>query len=390
MANPPSSPGTRAPVVPSEPESRAVIERAGGTGLAAEGPVPRWVLRTAGYAWAAVGLALAAAGLGYALFWLASTVVPVALAFLLAALLGGPTGWLRRRGVPRVLAVVAVLVLTALLLVGALLFVGERAAAELGSLDVSLKQGVGQVQSQLDSLGVVSSEQLSEAAGAAYDQFVAGPKPKGGERTSVVLSGALTGFSVLAEAALALFVLFFFLLEGERMWRFFVGLAPARQEDFDTVGQRAWGALNAYLRGIALVALFNAVTLALALYLIGVPLVRSLAILMFLATFVPVVGSYLAGTAAALVALAFNGGSDALLVVAAVVVIGQVEGNLFYPRVVGRRVRLHPAVIVLVLSVGTTLAGVVGALVAVPIAAMVGAGASYLRSRRAAPTPMLG
>jgi len=175
------------------------------------------------------------------------------------------------------------------------------------------------------------------------------------------------------------------------MWRFFVGLAPARhREDFDTVGQRAWGALNAYLRGIALVALFNAVTLALALYLIGVPLVRSLAILMFLATFVPVVGSYLAGTAAALVALAFNGGSDALLVVAAVVVIGQVEGNLFYPRVVGRRVRLHPAVIVLVLSVGTTLAGVVGALVAVPIAAMVGAGASYLRSRRAAPTPMLG
>lgn len=347
-------------------------------------PVPRWVPAAAAYAWSFVGVSLAATGLGLALYWLATTVVPLVIAFLLAALLGAPTGWLRRRGLASALAVVVVLVLAALLLAGALVFVEQRAVAEIGSLDLSVKQGIEQVRNGVASLGLVSPEQLDRAAAAAYDQFVAGPRPKGGERTSAVLTGALTGFSVLTEAALALFVLFFFLLEGGRIWGFFVGLVPERhREDLDGVGRGAWGALEAYLRGITLVALFNAAFLALALYLIGVPLVRSLAIVMFLATFVPVVGSYIAGAVAALVAFAFNGGTDALLVIAAVILIGQIEGNVFYPRVVGRRVRLHPVTIVLALSVGSTVAGIVGALVAVPMAAMVGAAVSYLRFRPA-------
>ncbi|MGI8579691.1 MAG: AI-2E family transporter [Solirubrobacteraceae bacterium] len=358
--------------------------------------VPRWVRSTAVYSWAFVGLALATAGLAYALVWMATIVIPLVVALFLTALLGSPTGWLRRRGLPSALAVLLVLGLTALLVVGAIVYVEQRAATEFGSVDFSLDQGLEKAERRLTSLGIVSSQQLSEAAVAAKDQFISSPArlPRG-ERTSALLSGALAGFSALTEAALALFILFFFLLEGDRIWAFFVGLVPARRrEDFDAVGRGAWAALRAYLGGITLVALFNAVLLLIALYLIGVPLVRSLAIVMFLATFVPVVGSYVAGAVAALVALAFNGGTDALLVVLAVIVIGQIEGNLFHPRVVGRRVNLHPVVIVLVLAAGTTLAGIAGALVAVPLAAMIGASGSYFRSRASGgnelPAPVAG
>lgn len=159
--------------------------------------------------------------------------------------------------------------------------------------------------------------------------------------------------------------------------------APESRADADAIGRRAWGTLQAYLSGIALVALFNTVLTGIALYAIGVPLVRSLMILMFLATFFPLVGSYVAGSVAALVALVFGGVSDALLVLGAVVVIQQLEGNLFYPLVVGRRVQLHPVVIVLALAAGGTLAGVLGAFVAVPLATVIGAAGGHLRTSSA-------
>ncbi|MGI8596902.1 MAG: AI-2E family transporter [Thermoleophilaceae bacterium] len=384
MVDPQSSrtPPVSSDVQALEAEGRALSDRQGPSPALDVG-VPRWVRSTAVYSWAFVGLALATAGLAYALAWMATIVIPLVVALFLTALLGGPTGWLRRRGLPSALAVVLVLVLTGFLVVGAVVYVEQRAVTEFGSVDFSLDQGLQKVDRGLTSLGIVSSQQLAEAAAAAKDQFLSGPaRLPEGERTSALLSGALTGFSVLAEAALALFILFFFLLEGDRIWAFFVGLVPGRhRHDFDAVGRGAWAALRAYLQGITLVALFNAGLLMVALYLIGVPLVRSLGIVMFLATFVPVVGSYLAGAVAALVAFAFNGGTDALLVIGAVIVIAQVEGNLFYPRVVGRRVNLHPVVIVLVLGAGTTLAGIAGALVAVPLAAMIAAAGSHFRSR---------
>ena len=151
------------------------------------------------------------------------------------------------------------------------------------------------------------------------------------------------------------------------------------------VGRRAWGALQAYLRGITLVAVFNSATLGLALLVIGVPLAASLMIVMFLATFIPVVGSYLAGAVAALVALVFVGTTEALVVLAAVVVLQQIEGSFFYPLVVGRRVRPHPVVIVLALTTEAILAGILGALVAVALAAMVATTASYFRSPASSP-----
>lgn len=347
--------------------------------------MPRW-LRTAGaYAWAFVGLALAAVALAYALARLRVVVVPVIAAFFVTALLSSPARWLRRRGLPGWASSLAALGLALLALAGAIVFVEQRVAFQFGAVDFSVQRGLEQIERVLVGLPFISPAQIAEAAAAVKDQFLSTPRPPGGERMSALLSGALTGITVLAEAALAVFVSFFFLLEGERLWRACLGLwAPESRADADAIGRRAWGTLQAYLSGIALVALFNTVLTGIALYAIGVPLVRSLMILMFLATFFPLVGSYVAGSVAALVALVFGGVSDALLVLGAVVVIQQLEGNLFYPLVVGRRVQVHPVVIVLALAAGGTLAGVLGAFVAVPLAAVIGAAGGHLRTSSAA------
>lgn len=351
------------------------------------GPVPRGVRTVAAYAWAFVGVALAVVALSYAIARLYVVVLPVIVAFFLAALLGGPAGWLRRRGLPSWAATVLVLALFAVVLIGLAIFVEQRVVAQFAAVDFGVSRGLDRLEQLFAGLQIVSSEQIAETVAAAKDQFLSAPAPPGGERPNALLTGATTGFTVFAGTLLAAFVLFFFLLEGERLWRAFVDVWPARRRaDVDAIGRRAWGALQAYLRGITLVALFNSVMLGLALAVIGVPLVYSLSIVMFLATFIPVVGSYLAGAVAALIALVFKDATDALVVLGAVVVIQQIEGNLFYPLVVGRRVRLHPVVIVLALSVGATLAGITGALVAVPLAAMVAATASYFRTR-GAPAP---
>lgn len=346
-----------------------------------EAGIPGWLRIVAGYAWAFVGIALAAVAVTYALAALYVVVVPVIVAFFLAALLDGPAGWLRRRGLPRWATTLAVLGVAVLVLAGLAVFVEQRATDEFGAVDFSVRRGIEQLEGVLGGLDVLSSRQIGEAVQAAGERFFSGPRLPGGSQPNALLTGAITGFTVLAQVLLALFVLFFFLLEGERLWRSIVGVWPAaRRADVDAIGRRAWGALQAYLRGITLVATFNSVMLGLALVLIGVPLVPSLMIVMFVATYLPVVGSYLAGGVAALVAFVLVGPTEALIVVAAVIVIQQVEGNLFYPLVVGRSVRLHPVVIVLALSTGATLAGVVGALVAVPLTAMVAAAASYLGS----------
>lgn len=342
--------------------------------------VPAWVRTVAAYAWTFVGLALATVALAYALAGLYVVVVPVIVAFLLAALLEAPNAWLRRRGLPSWAATLAVLVVVVLVLVGLAVFVEQRAAYQFGAVDFSVQRGLERLERLLGGLQIVSSDQIAEAVRAAGSQFFSSPRPPGAERPNALLTGAVTGFTVLAQALLAVFVLFFFLLEGGRLWRSFVGLWPVRRRrDVDAVGRRAWAALQAYLRGITLVATFNSVMLGLALLVIGVPLVTSLMIVMFLATFLPVVGSYLAGAVAALVAFVLVGSNEALLVLASVVVVQQIEGNVFYPLVVGRRVHLHPVVTVLALTTGGTLAGVLGALVAVPLAAMVSATVSYFR-----------
>ena len=156
------------------------------------------------------------------------------------------------------------------------------------------------------------------------------------------------------------------------MWRWFLSWVPRRKAAaFETAGSRAWGVLTSYVRGTVVIALADALGIGAAMLGLGVPLVVSLTLLVFLGAFVPIVGSTVSGVVAVGVTFATVGPIQALLLVAAVIVVQQLEGNLLQPLVMGRALHLHPASIVLAVTVGAVLAGVLGALVAVPVLAMV-------------------
>jgi putative heme transporter len=191
-----------------------------------------------------------------------------------------------------------------------------------------------------------------------------------GARQSV-LSGLTVASEVLTGAVLMVIVLFFFLKDGPRLWsfvlRWFTGKTRAKLAES---GDRAVSILGSYVRGIALIATVDATFIGIGLWAVGVPLVVPLTIIVFLTAFVPIVGALVAGTLAAMVALVTNGPVAALIVVLLVVVVNHLEGYFLHPVVMGHTLRLHALVVLLALSAGTVLAGVAGAVLAVPLTAV--------------------
>ena len=186
----------------------------------------------------------------------------------------------------------------------------------------------------------------------------------------------MTGGKIAAEffggLVLMLFVTFFLLKDGERIWNWLIGaMRPQTARRMDRAGHAGWLAVVYYMRGTVAVAAIHAIVIGLALWIMGAPLVIPLAVLVFLAAFVPLVGILFAGALAILVTLAAKGWVDAVILLCVLVVEDQLEGHLFQPQVVGRVIRLHPLAIILSLAVGGVLAGIPGAVVAVPIVAVI-------------------
>jgi predicted PurR-regulated permease PerM len=186
--------------------------------------------------------------------------------------------------------------------------------------------------------------------------------------TSGALSTAFTVGQYLAGAALALFTLIYFLYGGRSMWRFLLGAVPGPvRPRVDVAGQRAFASLVGFIRATALVA-------------VGAPLVVPLAALTFLAAFIPVVGAVVSGVVAVLVVLVTNGLVPALIVLAVVVGVQQLEGNVMQPLLMGRAVELNGVAVVLAVATGSVVAGIAGALLAVPLLAVLNAGIRALIS----------
>ena len=206
---------------------------------------------------------------------------------------------------------------------------------------------------------------------------------QGGAIANEVLTGAVLLTQWAAGVILIVVLTFFFLKDGERLWGWVLELFDEdRQPMLHEVGVRSWAALSAYVQGVFLVATIDAVLIGVALLIVGVPVAMPLIVLTFVAAFFPIVGAFVAGAAAVLVALVANGLGAALVILAVIIAVQQLEGNVFYPIVVGRRLRLHPVGILLALTAGGVLAGVVGAFLAVPIAAVTAAVLQYSRERR--------
>jgi putative heme transporter len=318
-----------------------------------------------------------------AFFWAAGklkvVILPVGLALVLATFLHPPTELLRRRGLPDALAALIVLVVSLVVLGGLVALLAPRTIEEFGELDAGVLGGVETIQRWLIEGPLdFSPEQVDEAVGQLEQQL----RDSAGDLGRGAVTGALLLVEAIAAGLLAIVVLFFFLKDGGRIWEWLCGLAPPRRRNATReIGARSWTALAGFLRGQAVVAAFDAIFIGLALVLIGVPLVLPLVVLTFFAAFVPIVGAISAGAAAVLVALVFEGFVPALLVLAAIIAVQQIESNIFEPIVVGRSVKLHPLVILLAVALGLAIAGIIGALVATPLVAVGGAVLTYLREQ---------
>ncbi|HLR84846.1 MAG TPA: AI-2E family transporter [Nocardioidaceae bacterium] len=338
--------------------------------------VPIGVERAAAWGWRVLVIALASYVIYRVLSYFSDITVPVAVAVLLTAL-GMPfVDWLARARVPRVLATLLVLLLGVAVIVGILTLVGQQIAAQIDDLRSSVAGGVGKVQDWLrDGPLGLSDEQLSAWLDRAQHAIQ-------GNDNEVVKRATEVGSQLTHVATgtfIALFATFFFLYEGERIWRFVVGLVPAKARTAaDESGQVAWLSLTAFVRATVLVALVDAVAIACAAYLLGVPLVFAIGILVFLGAFVPIVGAFASGIVAVLVALVDQGPWTAVFMLLAVLGVQQLESHGLQPFLMGRLVRVHPLAIIVAIAAGVTISGVVGALVAVPTAACANAVVRHL------------
>jgi predicted PurR-regulated permease PerM len=300
-------------------------------------------------------------------------VLPLIISMLLATLLIPIARWLeRRRWRPAPAAAVAVLV--ALLVFAGLWALIIPAAFEQGAeLGTKVQEGAGQVADVLKPIGIDSSD-LDRAVAQASDAAKHNALP------AAMLAAQWAGAVVLIAV-----LTFLLVKDGRMIWRWIVELFhESRQPALDEIGRRAWDALATYVRGLVLVATIDAVFIGAGLLIVGVPMALPLIVLTFLAAFFPIIGATAAGAAAVLVALVSGGIAAALAILAVILVVQQLEGNVFYPIVVGRRLQLHPVAILLALTAGGVLAGVAGAFLAVPITAVTSAVLTYVRERREA------
>ena len=193
--------------------------------------------------------------------------------------------------------------------------------------------------------------------------------------------GAALG-NVVAGLFIILFASYFFLADGDRIWAWLVRLAPrAARQAIDGSGRVAWISLTQFVRATVIVALVDAVGIVIVAAALGVPFVLAIGVLVFLGAFVPLVGATVAGTVAVLVALVDQGPFTALLMLGGVILVQQIEGQVLQPFLMGRFVSMHPLGVVVAIGCGVLVAGIAGALIAVPLAAAVNAVAQHLSER---------
>lgn len=372
------------------PRAGAVAAPPPGAPTTAAGQHPAsgvpWSLRVgAEYAWRLLVFAAALYVLLIPVRAVRLVVFAVAAALLLAALLSPLVRALRGLGLPRALAAALAFLGGLAAIVGVGYFIGDQFAANFATLTVNVQDGVRQVREWL----AVGPLHLSDAQIRSFSQQVIDSLARNRDKlASAGVTTATVAVEVVSGTLVALFTTYFFLYDGERIWRWVVRLFPRGAESpVAGAGERAWVTLTAYVRGIIVVAFVDAVFIGIGIAVLGVPLAVPLAALVFLGAFVPLVGATLTGAVAVLVALVAKGFVTAVLVLVIIIAVQQIEGHLLQPLILGRAVSVHPLAVVLAVASGAILAGIGGALVAVPLVAVINTVVSYLVRERAAAAP---
>ena len=302
----------------------------------------------------------------YALIQVRLVVIPMLLALILAAAIGPFVSLLRRRGWGASAATAVSFLLLLLLFGGLITGIVFAVMGQAGELVSSATEGFDKLYEFAQNGPIpIDDGQIQQARDWAVDFAT----------SSTVGAGAISGLSAAgnftAGALLMVVILFFFLKDGEKIWAFMLRAFKGRRlVKARRVGYSSMAVLGGYVRGTAIVALVDSVFIGLALLFLGVPLALPLAAIVFIGAFIPLVGATLAGVLAALIALVANGPFVALMVIIVVIVVNQLEGNFLQPVVMGRTLQVHALVILLALTAGTILAGIIGAILSVPVAAV--------------------
>ena len=358
-------------------------ELASGADAYPRTPVPPGVELAAAWAWRFLVIVAAGAVIAWTVGYLSVIVLPIVVALLVTALAAPAVDALTRIRVPRGLAALVVVV-SGLATVSALLtFVGQQVANGATDLAEQTVAGLGQIRQWLEDGPLNASDSqidrwINDVQRVITDQTSDGQVVTRLTEVGTTLTHVVAGFFIV------LFATYFFMADGQRIWSWLVRLAPrAARPRVDSSGRVAWISLTQFVRATVVVALVDAVGIAGWAWFLGVPFVAAIGVLVFLGAFVPMIGATIAGTVAILVALVDQGPVAALLMLVGVIVVQQVEGHVLQPFLMGRWVSVHPLAVILAIAAGVIVAGIAGALIAVPLVAALNAVVQHLAANTA-------
>lgn len=356
--------------------------------------VPAWrsdrpTIRWGAYAWAFLGLALAFVVVWRGLGYLRIVLVPLVLALFLAAVLTPGARFLERHRVPPTLAAAVMLVGFLALLVGIGTVIVLNIESQFDELAAAVEDTYRDIRPDLERIPLLpdpddlfgSAEEAGTTAVASTGEAAAEEAAQGQDVRAAAIAGLGSAARLLTEFALLLVITFFYVKDRRRITRWLCRSFPrARRGDAYEIVEQTWETVAGYIRAQAVIAAVDAVAIGVGLVILDVPLAVSLAVLVFIGAFVPVVGAFVSGGVAVAVALAAQGLTSALLVFALIVAVQQLEGHVLAPVILGRELELHPIAVVVALTAGAVLLGIFGAIIAVPLTAAVYRAVAYLRA----------
>ncbi|GAA2111065.1 AI-2E family transporter [Microlunatus panaciterrae] len=356
---------TRAPAteaaVPAELVEPAAVASGDDSGI------PRGLQIAAGWAWRLLLVGVLVYFIGWGIRFLSEVMVPLAVATLLAALLFPVAHRLRTWGVHRGLAAGISVIGGLALVFGTLTLVATQIASQSSQLASQVITGFNQLLDWLANSPLhVNKTRLNDYVNQLQDFLTSSESQIA---TYVAEIGAQVGHFV-AGFAIVIFTLFYFLYDGRRVWTFLLNFVPKQaRARTDHSARRGWTSLVSYVRATILVALMDAIGVLIVALILQVPVAPALATLVFLGAFIPLVGAFISGFVAVVVALVALGWVQALVMLAGIVAVMQLEGHILQPFLLGRAVRLHPLAVLLAIATGVIVGGIVGALMAVPFLA---------------------
>lgn len=357
------------------PDGRSAVER--------NDAVPRWIRTYGTTSWLLIGIVIVVAMIVYATSRIQAVFIAVFLAAVVTSVLY-PVVTLLARFMPRALATVVTLLGSFAIVAGLVTYIVTSVVGQWSTLAEQFGDGINAIFDFLENgplpISITQAEMVEwiNSLVAQAQEYIS---QNAGELASTVLSNAGTVALLFTVIALSLFVTIFFLMRGNEMWLWFLNQLPARYRfNVHRAADAGWTTFSGYARGTMIIALFDGVLAFILLIIVGVPLAAPLAVLVFIGAFIPLIGAPAAMIIAAVVALAANGFVAAIIVTIGIALIGQIEGNVLQPLVMGKQVSLHPVIVALGVTAGTFLAGLLGAIIVIPIMAVLWAMYSELRT----------